>query len=70
MPLGPRCVYSGKERSCQFKDLAPCVKLVFRLRAYTEGDESPLSDPVDLLTEEAGKSPLSDPSRVTHRGSR
>jgi hypothetical protein len=28
----------------------------YKLRAYTEGDESPFSDPVSIVTEESGKS--------------
>jgi hypothetical protein len=53
---GTKCVYTGKETHCDVTGLHPCVQYSYKLRAYTEGDESPFSDPVSIVTEESGKS--------------
>ncbi|XP_052091160.1 uncharacterized protein LOC127728036 isoform X3 [Mytilus californianus] len=50
---GTKCVYTGKETHCDVTGLHPCAQYSYKLRAYTEGDESPFSDPVSIVTEEA-----------------
>ncbi|XP_071156060.1 uncharacterized protein [Mytilus edulis] len=50
---GTKCVYTGKETHCDVTGLHPCAQYSYKLRAYTEGDESPFSDPVPIVTEEA-----------------
>ncbi|XP_063423739.1 uncharacterized protein LOC134707680 isoform X3 [Mytilus trossulus] len=50
---GTKCVYTGKETHCDVTGLHPCQQYSYKLRAYTEGDESPFSDPVPIVTEEA-----------------
>ncbi|XP_041370991.1 uncharacterized protein LOC121384598 [Gigantopelta aegis] len=47
------CVYTGKECCCDVDNLAPFTPYSFKLRAFTEGDESPFSDYVSVTTEEA-----------------
>ncbi|OPL07221.1 hypothetical protein AM593_05735, partial [Mytilus galloprovincialis] len=54
---GTKCVYTGKETHCDVTGLHPCAQYSYKLRAYTEGDESPFSDPVPIVTEEAGLHP-------------
>ena len=49
-------MYTGKETRCDVTGLHPCVQYSYKLRAYTEGDESPFSDSVSIVTEESGKS--------------
>ncbi|CAC5417187.1 unnamed protein product [Mytilus coruscus] len=38
---GTKCVYTGKETHCDVTGLHPCAQYSYKLRAYTEGDESP-----------------------------
>ncbi|XP_048773172.1 uncharacterized protein LOC125678626 isoform X3 [Ostrea edulis] len=47
-----KCVYTGKDLTCQIFGLQPCSQYTYKLRAFTEGDESPFSDPVTIVTEE------------------
>ncbi|KAJ8300561.1 hypothetical protein KUTeg_022080 [Tegillarca granosa] len=39
--LGSKCVYTGKENFVEINGLQPCTQYTYKLRAYTEGDESP-----------------------------
>ena len=54
--LDTKCVYTGKLPECEVTGLQPNTNYVFKVRAYTEGDESPFSDIVAITTEESGKS--------------
>ncbi|KAJ8300108.1 hypothetical protein KUTeg_021627 [Tegillarca granosa] len=38
---GSKCVYTGKENFVEINGLQPCTQYTYKLRAYTEGDESP-----------------------------
>ena len=51
---GEKCLYEGKERNYTMKDIRPFTQYSFKVRAYTEGDESPFSEAVTIITEEAG----------------
>ncbi|XP_046547775.1 uncharacterized protein LOC124257686 [Haliotis rubra] len=50
---GGRCVYNGRECSCEVNDLSPYTQYSLRMRACTEGDESQYTDTVQVTTEEA-----------------
>ncbi|KAK3087329.1 hypothetical protein FSP39_004729 [Pinctada imbricata] len=52
-----KCVYTGKDTSCEVGNLLPCSQYTYKIRAYTEGDESPFSDTVTIVTEESVPSP-------------
>ncbi|KAK3601002.1 hypothetical protein CHS0354_008111 [Potamilus streckersoni] len=54
---GIKCLYTGKESECEIKDLIPSTQYSFKIRAYTEGDESPFSDLVIITTEESAPGP-------------
>ncbi|XP_052789391.1 uncharacterized protein LOC128223937 isoform X3 [Mya arenaria] len=47
-----KCVYTGKQCECEISGLTPNTPYTYKLRAYTDGDESPFSDIVAALTEE------------------
>nr|XP_022325273.1 uncharacterized protein LOC111125594 isoform X4 [Crassostrea virginica] len=47
-----KCVYTGKDLTCQIFGLLPCSQYTYKLRAFTEGDESPFSESVTIVTEE------------------
>ena len=49
-----KCVYTGKIPECEVLGLQPSTNYTFKVRAYTEGDESPFSDIVAITTEESG----------------
>ena len=51
---GSRHVYYGKDLCYTITDLEPCTQYSFKLRASTEGDDSPFSDSVTAVTEENG----------------
>ena len=51
---GFRCVYSGQGLGCHLTDLCPNTPHCFKLRAHTEGDDSPLSEGVTVTTHESG----------------
>ena len=55
--LDTKCVYTGKIPECEVVGLQPSTTYTFKVRAYTEGDESPFSDAVAIITEESGKIP-------------
>jgi hypothetical protein len=48
-------VYTGKQCECEVLGLQPNTPYIYKLRAYTEGDESPFSDVVSIITDESGK---------------
>ena len=48
-------MYTGKVSECDVTNLQPNTNYTFKVRAYTEGDESPFSDTVAITTEESGK---------------
>ncbi|WAR31136.1 DSCL-like protein [Mya arenaria] len=50
--IGSKCVYTGKQCECEISGLTPNTPYTYKLRAYTDGDESPFSDIVAALTEE------------------
>ncbi|XP_052214678.1 uncharacterized protein LOC127833449 isoform X2 [Dreissena polymorpha] len=52
-----KCVYTGKQCECDVVGLLPNTVYVYKLRAYTEGDESPFSDCVSIITEESVPGP-------------
>ncbi|XP_053381266.1 uncharacterized protein LOC123564877 isoform X2 [Mercenaria mercenaria] len=54
---GTKCVYTGKQCECEVVGLQPNTPYIYKLRAYTEGDESPFSDVVSLITEESVPGP-------------
>ncbi|KAL4219247.1 hypothetical protein ACF0H5_021829 [Mactra antiquata] len=54
---GTKCVYTGKQCECEVIGLQPNTPYIYKLRAYTEGDESPFSDIVSIITEEAVPGP-------------
>ncbi|KAL3870808.1 hypothetical protein ACJMK2_038848 [Sinanodonta woodiana] len=54
---GIKCLYTGKESECEIKDLIPSTQYSFKVRAYTEGDESPFSDLVTITTDESAPGP-------------
>lgn len=47
-----KCVYTGKDLTCQIFGLHPCSQYTYKLRAFTEGDESPFSEGITIVTEE------------------
>lgn len=49
-------VYSGPRTSYIANDLTPVTKYSFYLQASTEGDDSPSSNAVSIITPESGKS--------------
>lgn len=50
-----KCVYTGKDLTCQIFGLHPCSQYTYKLRAFTEGDESPFSEGITIVTEENGQ---------------
>jgi len=50
-----KCVYVGQDLNCEVEGLQPCTHYNYKLRAFTEGDESPFSEMVVVVTEESGK---------------
>lgn len=50
-----KCVYTGKDLTCQIFGLYPCSQYTYKLRAFTEGDESPFSEGITIVTEENGQ---------------
>ena len=48
-------MYTGKACETEVRGLLPNTPYTYKLRAYTEGDESPFSDTVSIITEESGK---------------
>ena len=53
--VGEKCIYRGREASFEFKDFLPFTQYCFKVRAFTEGDESGYSDVTTIITEEEGK---------------
>ena len=49
-------VYSGPRTNYIASDLTPVTKYSFHLQASTEGDDSPQSNVVSVITLESGKS--------------
>ncbi|XP_013414225.1 uncharacterized protein LOC106176403 isoform X2 [Lingula anatina] len=54
---GNKCVYNGTELRCTVNDLLAATPYTFKLRAYTEGDDSPWSEPVRVITDESVPTP-------------
>lgn len=54
-----KVVYSGPRTSYIANDLTPVTRYSFYLQASTEGDDSPLSKVVSVVTPESGKSTTS-----------
>ena len=52
---GSQCVYQGNGLEHKLGKLRPHTEYAFRLRTCTDGDDSPLSTPVVVTTEESGK---------------
>ncbi|XP_060595884.1 uncharacterized protein LOC132749955 isoform X2 [Ruditapes philippinarum] len=52
-----KCVYTGKQCECEVLGLQPNTPYIYKLRAYTEGDESPFSDVVSIITDESVPGP-------------
>jgi len=52
--LGSHLVYSGPEVCFTASNLKPHTQYSFKLRACTEGDESPMSETTTVTTEETG----------------
>lgn len=52
-----KCVYTGKQCECEVVGLMPNTPYVYKVRAYTEGDESLFSDAVSILTDESVPGP-------------
>ncbi|XP_060068103.1 uncharacterized protein LOC132548269 [Ylistrum balloti] len=48
-----KCIFTGKELEFNITSLLPCTQYSYKLRAYTEGDESPFSDLALIVTEES-----------------
>ncbi|XP_033764202.1 uncharacterized protein LOC117345255 isoform X3 [Pecten maximus] len=48
-----KCIFTGKELEFDISGLQPCTQYSYKLRAYTEGDESPFSDFAVIVTEES-----------------
>ncbi|OWF39496.1 Usherin [Mizuhopecten yessoensis] len=48
-----KCIFTGKELEFEISGLQPCTQYSYKLRAYTEGDESPFSDFAVIVTEES-----------------
>ena len=58
-----KLVYSGPRTSYIVNDLTPNTKYSFYLQASTEGDDSPLSKNVSVVTPESGTSnPIETPT--------
>ena len=55
-----KMVYSGPRTSYIASDLTPVTRYSFHLQASTEGDDSPLSKVVTVVTPESGKSGTSN----------
>ena len=49
-------IYSGPRTSYIANDLTPATKYSFYLQACTEGDDSPFSHAVSIVTPESGQS--------------
>ena len=54
-----KMVYSGPRTNYIASDLAPVTRYSFHLQASTEGDDSPQSKVVSIITLESGKSEMS-----------
>ena len=52
-------VYSGPRTNYIASDLTPVTRYSFHLQASTEGDDSPQSKVVSIITLESGKSEMS-----------
>ena len=52
-------VYSGPRTNYIASDLTPVTRYGFHLQASTEGDDSPQSKVVSIITLESGKSEMS-----------
>ena len=61
-----KMLYSGPRTNYIASDLTPVTRYSFHLQASTEGDDSPLSKVVSVITLESGKSETSTISFLVH----
>ena len=52
---GSQLVYTGTKLSYTATDLAPHTQYAYRVRAFTQGDDSPMSDITSTVTQETGE---------------